>query len=112
MLSDGIKCNQKIIQKINQNMLPQISTRQLNNLKARLKITQVGGSASNLTEIISWCQARRMVPVDEDQVFCGGIEFKVDDKDQLEYLRIFITTKRLISITQKRKDFFTHLLIN
>ena len=53
MLSDGIKCNQKIIQKINQNMLPQISTRQLNNLKARLKIAQVGESASNLTEIIS-----------------------------------------------------------
>ena len=54
-----------------------------------------------------------MVPVDEDQVFCGGIEFKVDDKDQLEYLRIFITTKRLISITQKRSNFFhTYYYIN
>jgi hypothetical protein len=52
------------------------------------------------TPILDWCQKNLEVPDDDDQVFVGEYEYKVNDDDELLYLRIFITTKRLISLVK------------
>ena len=74
--------------------LPQITTAMLNNLKARLKCKKIGKSQSNLTEIIKWSAT----PTDLDQVFCGGIDYEIDDNEELQRLRVVVTTLRLIEI--------------
>ena len=83
-------------------MLPQITTMQLNNLETRLKRENIGTSNATLSEIIDWCQERQEIPIDDDQIFCGGIHYEIDDDDEIVSLRVFVTTKRLISITQLR----------
>ena len=83
-------------------MLPQITIMQLNNLKARIKKQDIGTTNATLSEIIDWCEARQDIPQDDDQIFCGGIDYEIDDDDEIVSLRVFITTKRLISITQLR----------
>jgi len=99
MIKDGIKSNTLILNKIRADMLPQITTMQLNNLKARLKRENIGTSNATLSEIIDWCQERQEIPIDDDQIFCGGIHYEIDDDDEIVSLRVFVTTKRLISCT-------------
>ena len=78
--------------------LPQITTAMLNNLKARLKCKKIGKSQSNLTEIIKWSESNLATPTDLDQVFCGGIDYEIDDNEELQRLRVVVTTLRLIEI--------------
>ena len=77
-------------------MLPQITVKQLNNLKSRLKTKKHGKSESNLTEIIEWCERKKDAPTDLVKQFCGGIDYTLNDKEELIYLRILITTLRLL----------------
>ena len=35
-----------------------------------------------------------------DEVFVAGYDYELDKKDKLVYMRIVVTTKRLISLTQ------------
>lgn len=83
-------------------MLPQITKKQLNNLKSRLKTKDIGKSDSNLSNIIEWCEERSAIPDEEDEVFCGGIDYSLNDDDQVVSLRVLITTRRLLSQTQMR----------
>jgi hypothetical protein len=54
-----------------------------------------------LNEIVEWCKSKLEVPEDDDEVFCGGYEYNVHEtNDELTTLRIFVTTKRLISLTK------------
>ena len=64
---------------------------QLNNLKARVRTKCNGKTQNNINEIISWSEARTEIPDDPDQVFCGGIDYAIDEdnKDQLVKLRVF-----------------------
>ena len=62
---------------------------------SRLKTIKLGKSQSNQRDIIQWCEERIAIPDDLDQVFCGGIDYNIDEEDQLQHLRIVITTSRL-----------------
>lgn len=91
--------------------MSQITKAQLNNLKARYKANKYGKSDSTLTGIIEWCEKRTTVPFDDDSVFCGGFKYYLNDDDEVTTLRVFLTTKRLISLTQIRSNFHTFLFI-
>ncbi len=80
------------MEKIKALDLPQITIKQLNNLKSRLKIKKLGCSNHNLSDLFQWCKDRTEHPEDLHQVFCGSIDHKVDKNDELDCLRIFITT--------------------
>ena len=51
-LNDKVSSNSRIMEKIREKLLPQITTKQLNNLKSRLKEKKHGKSSTNLIEII------------------------------------------------------------
>ena len=84
------------MEKLRDKQLPQITTKQLNNIKSRLKEKKHGKSTSNLTDIIDWCNSRLEIPVDLDEVFCGGIDYELDSNEELKHLRVFISTGRLL----------------
>ena len=54
-----------------------------------------------LHELIEYCERKKTVPDDEDEVFCGGYEYQVDEDSNIEFIRIFFTTKRLLSLSIK-----------
>ena len=103
-LEDGVDSNQKILNKINQNNLPQITKKQLNNLKSRFKANKYGKSQSTLSSIIEWCEQRKNIPNDDDEVFCGDYKYDLNEDDQVDTLCVFVTTKRLVSLTQLRSN--------
>ena len=98
------------MEKIRENLLPQITTKQLNNLKSRLKEKKHGKSSTNLNEIIEWCNNKLEIPTDLDEPFCGGIDYDLDHKEQLKYLRIFITTSRLIQQLKYNCKYFIFIM--
>ena len=101
-IKDGIRSNKRIIEKIKANKLQQITKNQLKNLKARIKDNKFGKTEGTLSELINWCQKNEEIPDDEDKVFCGSLDYNIDEYDELVDLRIFLKTKRLISFTKKR----------
>ncbi|CAF0826579.1 unnamed protein product [Brachionus calyciflorus] len=56
-----------------------------------------------LNELKKWCEDRKTIPDDEDQVFVGKFEYLALPKQEF---RIFLTTKRLIKFAEKSE----HLL--
>ena len=75
----------------------------------RLKNATVGRSDAKLHELIEWCTANQKLPTDPDDVFCGGIEYELDEFDKLNNLRICVTTTRLLSLTKhnlQKESFF------
>ena len=47
-------------------------------------------------ELKDWCEKKLLVPRDDDEVFCGGFDY-VEEGTTLIDIRIFVTTKRLLS---------------
>jgi hypothetical protein len=89
------------MRKIKEKSLPQITKLQLVNLKARIGRSKRKTLISFDQELKNWCASRCSVPTDVDQVFCGGLDFSVDsDSKVFSDLRLFLTTKRLVSLTQ------------
>ena len=95
--------------------MPQLSIPQINSLKARLKIEngQKEKGGFEWRKMLEWCRSHSNIPDDECEVFCVDIDYellKVKDKDVLKYLRIFISTKRLLSLAMIKSHyfFFTH----
>ena len=89
--------NHEITQSLIRNNCPQLTKRQINNLKGRLKRERLGAANCCLFELKMWCEKKRTIPDDEDEIFCGGFEFLEED-GTIAYIRLFITTKRLISL--------------
>jgi hypothetical protein len=96
--------------------LPQLSIPQINSLKARLKIEngQKEKGGFEWRKMLEWCRSHSNIPDDECEVFCVDIDYellKVKDKDVLKYLRIFISTKRLLSLAMIKSYliFFSHI---
>lgn len=71
---------------------------QLNNYKATL--TNKSKTKSGLNELLEWSENHSKIPDDMDEVFVAGYDYELDKKDKLVYMRIVVTTKRLISLTQ------------
>ena len=91
--------NNEIINSLRRHNCPQLTKQQINNLKARIKQQKVGPSNCCLQELIEWSQLKRAIPEDDDEIFCGGFDY-LENEGELVYLRIFVTTKRLISLTK------------
>jgi hypothetical protein len=86
-----ISCN--LFQTKKASVLPLKSVAHINKLfedKIRL--------AANccLYELKDWCEKKLLVPRDDDEVFCGGFDY-VEKGTTLIDIRIFVTTKRLLS---------------
>lgn len=96
-VKDDMK-NAKIIEKIRNQHLPQVTIMQLNNYKATL--TNKSKKKSGLNELLEWSENHSKIPDDMDEVFVAGYDYELDKKDKLVYMRIVVTTKRLISLTQ------------
>ena len=94
------------MRKLRKKQQPEIHKTQLNNLKMRLKEKALGSSNGKISDLKNWCNERSEIPDNDDEVFCGGFEYKLDDEDSIEYLRLFVTTKRLISFTEKSNIYF------
>jgi hypothetical protein len=61
-------------------------------------------SVNTIQEIIKWCEENSIVPEDEDKVFCGAFEHKIRKNNTLKYMRIFVTTIRLVSFMKENPD--------
>jgi hypothetical protein len=94
---NNIKSTKMIINQLKQQQLPQLTSKQIANLKARIKENELGKTKVELYDLVDWCNERLQIPEDEDEVFCGDIHYKINNDDELEELRIFVTTKRLVS---------------
>ena len=90
--------NNELIKSLKRNNCPQLTTTQLNNLKQRLKEKRIGKSNCCIHEIKEWCERKLVIPVDEDEIFCGAFSYSEDENLEIIHLRVFITTKRLISV--------------
>jgi len=97
-INDKVRSNKRILEKIAQNKSPQITFAQLKNLKARIKVSKYGKSDNTLTELIEWANNNLQVPDDDDKVFCGGIDYAIDDMDEIDALRIFYNQGQKYSI--------------
>lgn len=92
-----------ILEKIRNQNLPQLTLKQLNNFKATLN--NKSKSKAGLNELIEWAENHSKIPDDLDEVFVAGFDYDLDKKDKLKHMRIVVTTKRLISLTQHSKFF-------
>ena len=83
--------------------LPQLNMKQISNLKLREKAKELGSQAGagDIIDVIKWAEKNKKAPSDEDTAFCGDLEYSINDETKnLNNLRIFITTPRLIELTR------------
>jgi hypothetical protein len=78
-----------IMKKIRDQFLPQITTRQLNNLKSALHNKAVK-SKSGLNELIEWCENHSEIPENDDDVFVGDYDYELGNL-LLLFLLLLIT---------------------
>jgi len=88
--------NNEIIASLRRNNCPQLTKAQINNLKSRLREKRIGAANCCLYELKDWSEKKLLVPQDDDEVFCGGFDY-VEEETTLIDIRIFVTTKRLLS---------------
>ncbi len=55
-LADKVVSNKRILEKCRERHLPQITVKQLNNLKSRLKTKKFGKAQNDLKTLIQWCE--------------------------------------------------------
>ena len=55
-------------------------------------------------EIKEWCETNSKMPDDVDEVFCGSFEHKTRKNNTLKYLRLFVTTARLIAFIKENPN--------
>ena len=92
----GISQPSAILRLIREENLPEITEKQLTNLKARHNKKTLGASSVSLADLIEWCENKKLIPEDNDEVFVGTFTFKTNENNKIKYVRIFVTTKRLI----------------
>jgi hypothetical protein len=100
----------QILQHLREENLPELKRSQINNLKARTKTKIYGSSQCNLIDLINWCEENNKIPEDNDKVFVGGFKHKIKENNKIKYLRIFLTTKRLINYVTYSRTYFSSLL--
>jgi hypothetical protein len=88
-MRDNIKSNRLILAKIAEARSGQITKSQLKNLKMRLKNQAVGRSDAKLHDLIEWCTENRAIPTDPNELFCGGLDYELDEFDELTDLADF-----------------------
>jgi len=93
--------NNEIIASLKRHNCPQLTKAQINNLKQRLKLKRIGKSNCCLHEILEWSKRKQSIPDDLDEIFCGGLHYLEDEEFNVIELNVFVTTKRLISITKE-----------
>jgi hypothetical protein len=64
--------------------------------KSRLREKRIGAANCCLYELKDWSEKKLLVPQDDDEIFCGGFDY-VEEETTLIDIRIFVTTKRLLS---------------
>ena len=89
--------NNEIIASLRRHNCPQLTKAQINNLKSRLREKRIGAANCCLYELKEWSEKKLLIPLDDDEIFCGGFDY-IEEKSTLIDIRIFITTKRLISL--------------
>ena len=78
----------------NEGDLQQITTKQLNNLRAREKTKEHGPAKVNLAEFFDWCLNNTKVPDEIDEIFVLYCEYKVKTNNKIKHLRVIFTTLR------------------
>jgi hypothetical protein len=111
LIDEGIFLPRSICRKIRELGLPQITTKQLSNLKSRYMEAKFGKSSALLNELIDWCDKRSAIPNgpdSDDKVFVAGSKFEVSAAGSrqvtIEVFCIMISTKRLLSYAMKSKN--------
>ena len=98
-VKDDMK-NAKIIEKIRNQHLPQVTIMQLNNYKATL--TNKSKTKSGLNELLEWSDNHSKIPDDMDEVFVAGYDYELDEKEvaHVKLNRLSIIKMRLNMFTQ------------
>ena len=73
-------------------------TNYLKQIRSEKSITR--GNSINLTQLKQWADERRTIPESMDKVFVANFEYIALPTKKF---KIFLTTKRLLSLTQKVK---------
>ena len=82
----------------------EIEISKLKNFIASHKKKTLGKSTIKLHEVLEWCQANSSIPDDYDEVFTGKYDiFERDPIKKTQVIRVFFTTKRLLSIATINK---------
>ncbi|RMZ98423.1 hypothetical protein BpHYR1_035707, partial [Brachionus plicatilis] len=68
----GFTKNKNILKEIERQNLPKITKSQLTNTKAYWKRKLFGPAQADLKELVNWCNERKEIPEDMDQVFVGA----------------------------------------
>jgi hypothetical protein len=56
-----------------------------------------------LDELLNWCQTNSDVPEDKDEPFVVSFESKTKSNNKIKYLRILMSTLRLLELTKHSK---------
>ena len=105
-MKEGLISNQNIAARLIEKNLGQLKYKQISNLKQRITKQNAGAPNVDLGGLFVWCKAKSTVPVDDDEVFCGAIEYDLDEKDEIKDLRVIMVTKRLLSLTLNGNYFY------
>lgn len=75
---------------------------QLNNFLSNLRRNQHGSKSMTMSELVDFVTPRLQMPLDVDQPFIAGYEYDAPNIEK-RWFRLFITTKRLMSLAVKTK---------
>jgi len=78
----------------------------VNNCTISNQVSKINNSVATVSNHDYLTSSNGVKNDDAYEVFCGGIEYKINKNDDIESLCVFITTRRLISITQLRGNYF------
>ena len=48
----------------------------------------LGDDENSLTDLITWCENNKTIPINDDKVFCGAFDYVVDKYDKIKSINI------------------------
>ena len=100
MYSDGI-LPKEIAQYLRDNIesgYSELTTKTINNIT---QYTKTSKGKITLLEAQEWCDQKKSIPEDDDEVFTSEFDFSNDSREDNRYFHVFATTKRLLSFALK-----------
>ena len=100
MYSDGI-LPKEIAQYLRDNIESgyfELTTKTINNIT---QYTKTSKGKITLLEAQEWCDQKKSIPEDDDEVFTSEFDFSNDSREDNRYFHLFATTKRLLSFALK-----------
>ena len=100
LFESGIRQPQLILNELERTGKPQPPKSQLKNFLAYYKMKNFGPPSISLAELQQWCDRRKEIPEELDQVYVPSYEVEDHEDIQQAKVRIFFTTKRLLDMTR------------